>query len=104
MAVWLRLNAVTGARRGELCALRWSDIDLSKGEVLIQRALVGHGRGELIEKDTKTHAARRIALDATSVTVLADHQAKMAERAGLFEADYSPGAFVFSDAPDGTTP
>src|SRR3954469_18732275 len=61
LAVWLRLNAVTGARRGELCALRWSDIDLSKAEVLIQRALVGHGRNELVEKDTKTHAARRIA-------------------------------------------
>jgi len=52
-----------GARRGELCALRWSDVDFGERTVLIARSLV-EGRGsELVEKNTKTHASRRIALD-----------------------------------------
>ena len=33
------LAALTGARRGELVALRWSDIDLAKGSVKIARSL-----------------------------------------------------------------
>ena len=60
-AVLLWLAATTGARRGELCALRWSNVDLGAGELLIVRNLIVRG-GQLLEKDTKTHAARRIAL------------------------------------------
>lgn len=31
LAALIMLAAVTGARRGELCALRWSDLDLPSG-------------------------------------------------------------------------
>ncbi|HUY08218.1 MAG TPA: tyrosine-type recombinase/integrase [Candidatus Dormibacteraeota bacterium] len=41
---FLRLAAVTGARRGELCALRWSDLDLDAGLLAISRSIVGLGR------------------------------------------------------------
>ena len=34
-AAYLRLSVTTGARRGELCALRWTDIDLDGGEAVI---------------------------------------------------------------------
>jgi integrase len=33
--VFLRLSASTGARRGELCALRWADVDLEAGSLRI---------------------------------------------------------------------
>ncbi len=79
--VFLRLTATTGARRGELCALRWSDVDLRGGTVTISRALVDSADGGYVEKDTKTHAARRIALDAAMVKVLRAHQRRQAERA-----------------------
>ena len=39
-AVALRVAAATGARRGELCALRWRDIDLNAGMVTIERAVI----------------------------------------------------------------
>src|SRR3712207_7139743 len=38
-AVFLVLAAVTGARRGELCALRWSDFNLDEGLVTISRVI-----------------------------------------------------------------
>ena len=36
----VRLAAITGARRSELCGLRWSDVDLEAGVVVIQRSLL----------------------------------------------------------------
>ncbi|MGH9304125.1 MAG: tyrosine-type recombinase/integrase [Acidimicrobiales bacterium] len=62
LGCFLRLSATTGARRGELCGLRWCDVDLRQCAITISRAVVEDSRGVAIEKDTKTHAARRIAL------------------------------------------
>jgi integrase len=51
--LFLRLAATTGARRGELCALRWSDIDLEARRLRIARSLVWTTEGRA-ERDTKT--------------------------------------------------
>ena len=48
---------------GEVCGLRWSDIDVEAGSVLLCRS-VASVDGGVVVKDTKTHAARRIAVDA----------------------------------------
>ena len=66
LACYLVLAAATGARRSELVALRWRDLDLSDGTVRIERGVV-MGPAGLVEKDTKTHAARRVALDDGTV-------------------------------------
>jgi integrase len=65
MLVWLTM--VTGARRGELCGLRWSHVDLPGGVLTIRRAIAQHGT-ERFETDTKTHQQRRVALDPETVT------------------------------------
>jgi hypothetical protein len=39
LAAAIALAALTGVRRGELCALRWSDVDLEAGTVHIERAI-----------------------------------------------------------------
>ncbi|HUZ19776.1 MAG TPA: tyrosine-type recombinase/integrase [Acidimicrobiales bacterium] len=78
------LAALTGARRGELCALRWSDVDLASGHLTIARA-ISVADGVTYVGDTKTHAARTIALDELGVTVLRDRWAEvvsLSERAG----------------------
>ena len=74
LACFLMLWAATGARRSEIVALRWSDVDLPNRTVAISRGVVT-GPDGLVEKDTKSHAARRIALDESAVVVLADHAA-----------------------------
>lgn len=68
---FLHLAATTGARRGELCGLRWRDVDLSTGTMIISRNVVEGANSAIVEKDTKTHASRRIALDPNTVTELA---------------------------------
>jgi len=91
--MFIRLAVVTGARRGELVALRGDDINLDVGEMLISRALTRstamtatHGQPvegliSIVEKDTKTHAARRLALDAGTIDDLRRHRRMLAERA-----------------------
>jgi integrase len=103
LGVFLHLAAVTGARRGELIALRWSGVDLVGAEVLIDRAVVQVGR-VVIEKDTKTHQARRVAIDSATVYVLAAHKTAMEQRAELCGLILCEGAFVFSDEPAGLAP
>lgn len=65
-ALYIRVLAATGCRRGEGCALRWTDIDTGKGELTISRSIAHIGR-RLVEKDTKTHQARRIAIDPATL-------------------------------------
>jgi integrase len=100
----LRLAAISGARRGELCALRWSDFDLKGGWLTIARSLSGGRADELVEKDTKTHAKRRVSLDAETRSALEAHRGTCEHRARDCDAELPPSAFVFSDMPDGSAP
>jgi integrase len=104
LAAFLQLAATTGARRGELCGLHWDAVDFPRGTVTIARSVVDGARGALIEKDTKTHSVRRIALDQTSIQVLKEHHERCVERANAFGAHLCDEAYVFSRAPDCSLP
>jgi integrase len=80
------LAALTGARRGELVALRWSDVDLEHGNVRIARSVTVVA-GESIDGPTKTHQVRDIALDELCVRVL---RARWAEMSSLSDEAASP--------------
>jgi len=98
MMVWLFMT--TGARRGEVCALRWDGFDARTGVLVITTSVAQRG-GRTWEKDTKTHQQRRIALDAQTVALLVAYRRHCAERAGL---DEMPGAaHIFSPLLDGAT-
>jgi integrase len=79
-ATYIRLAAATGARRGELCGLRWRALDLVGATVLISRSIARGDEG-LVDKDTKTHQARRIALDASTIEILRAHRGRCEQRA-----------------------
>ena len=103
LACYLILAAATGARRSELIALRWTDVDLDAATVSIERGIVLGPHG-LVEKGTKTHSARRVSLDAGTVGALADHRERMQERAVACGAVLAADAFVFSNAVDASKP
>lgn len=64
----------TGMRRGELCAVRWKDVDLDKGLVRIERSLEQTKKGGLRFKSPKTkHGRRTITIPASTVAELRDH-------------------------------
>jgi integrase len=67
------LAGLRGLRRGELCGLRWSDIDLNRGVLTIERNRTTIGY-QVVEGDPKTPAGRRaVALDRRSVEILRVH-------------------------------
>jgi integrase len=104
LGLFLRLAVVLGARRGELCSLRWSDVDFDQGEVLIAGGVVRvHGQ-PLIDKDTKTHAKRRVAVGAETLTLLRAHRVEQAKNALACGVMLAADAYVFSHTPDGGVP
>ena len=103
LATFVVTAAATGARRSELLAVRWRDIDLEVGSVTIGRAIVV-GIDGIVEKDTKTHAVRRVALDVTTTEALQRHRAVAEERATACGVELGADAFVFSPHPAGAAP
>jgi integrase len=100
---YLRLSAVTGARRGQLVALRWSDLDLERGTVTFTRAHVVV-KGGVAEKGTKTNHDYGVALDPGTVDLLKVHRVRCAERALAAGVGLRAEGFVFAraNAPDGS--
>jgi integrase len=76
---------------------------LEVAELLIVRSLF-QASGRLVEKDTKTHAARRLALSDDSVALLKEHRRRCAERAEACGVRLSDEAYVFSFDPAGRQP
>jgi integrase len=104
LGMFVRMAAVTGARRGELCGLRWSDLDLERGEIVISRSVTHGPSSELVEKSTKTHRSRRIALDAGTVEALARHRRRAEQRAAACETTLAPDPYVFARDIEGREP
>ncbi len=84
------LALTTGAREGELFALRWSDVDLTSGMLSIRRSLQdAHGKGKLVAGPTKTKASRRrFELPAIAIAAPRAHRKRLeAEGLGASERD-----------------
>lgn len=68
--VYFRLLAFTGARKGEIHALNWSDIDFTNKKIILNKTLV------IVNKEFKIHSAktkngnRTISLDETTLILL----------------------------------
>lgn len=105
LAAALALAALTGARRAELCGLRWGDFDEAKSRLTIQRAVVrGQGLREIVVKETKSGRSRRIALDPISLAILGRQRRIVEERAAAADCSLAANSFVFSPLPDGSVP
>ena len=91
-------------RRGELCALRWSEIDLDKGEVLIASAVVRVPHKALLVKQTKIHAKRCVAVGAGTVEELRARRVAQAKDALACGSTLAADAYLFSHVPDGSAP
>ena len=63
------LAIFSGARRGELLALRWQDVDLETGQLSISRS-VQHVNGEYVFSQPKTEKSRRTIALPLSATLL----------------------------------
>jgi len=76
----LLLAVTTGMRRGEVLALRWSDVDLDRASLSVTQTLEKTRQGGLRFKQPKTKKSRRsISLPSVLVDALRRHRADQAE-------------------------
>lgn len=103
LASAVALGAVTGARRGELCALRWSDVDWPRRKLTIARSLTVIDK-QATEGPTKTHQRRDIAMDAALEAFLTRRRADQESYAAMVGTALVGDAFILSRAADGSAP
>lgn len=96
---FLELSAATGARRGEVLALRWSDY--FDGAVLISRSLCQTKKG-LEFKCTKNEEPRPIALPDSAIAVLEAHRKQQKLFRDQFGPDYRSDLDLIFAEPDGS--
>jgi integrase len=103
MALYLWLVAISGARRGELCALQVRDLDLDNGVLhLAFNYIVVDGRP--VRKDTKTHQDRYLAIDLVTCAMLREHLEAIRAKLAAVGLELPEDAYVFSNDPTGANP
>lgn len=75
----IRFTLATGLREGELLAVRWSDVDLDRAMVTIERTLLYVGGKVQFAKPKSQRSKRSIELSAATVQLLRTHRAAQAE-------------------------
>ena len=86
-----------GLRRGELCGLRWEDVDLDGGSLRLNRTRVVVD-GKAVESTPKTAAGRRtVSLDGSLVALLRSHRTRQATERLAGGPAYGVGGWLFAD-------
>jgi integrase len=100
LPAFLEISAATGARRGEVLALRWSDIQ--DGRVVIARSLT-QTRQVLEFKDPKTEdSVRVVSLPASALNALDTHRKRQQQFRQQYGPDYRADLDLIFANPDGT--
>jgi len=91
------LELTTGIRRGQICGLKWSAVDLDAGEITVHdnRVVVG---GNVRDKEggkTK-NADQTISIDRATVAALRRWRRVQNRECDFFGSDYHPGDYVFT--------
>jgi integrase len=103
LALAIALAATTGARRGELCALRWSDVDWERRTIKIDQSVTAISQ-EITVGETKTHQRRDIAIDESVIASLRGREVEQNSLAREIGVTLVDDPFILSRAMDGSTP
>ncbi len=94
LGLFIRLAAVTGARRAQLLALRWWDLDFSSQAVRVVKPATRAA------SQTSVSERRQLSLDAVTVEMLKAHKRRAEPTADACGVRLAEDAFVFSDSVD----
>lgn len=103
LAMIVFVAALTGMRRGELAALRWSDLAAARVTVARGAVYLGKAKGTVVG-DTKTHRVRTIGIADHLEAALLTHRGRMVARAATAGAELAQDAYVFSNTPSCSKP
>jgi integrase len=103
IALYVWLVAITGVRRGELCAAQIRDIDLDSGVLHVAFNYVVKG-GRKVRKDTKTHQDRYLAVDPVTCTLIREHLAAATAALAGTGVTLAQDGYLFSNHPTHARP
>jgi integrase len=93
----LRLATAVGARRGELLATRWVDLNWETGRIRIERSLY-QVKAHIGIKPTKTRQARTVTIPPSLVEYLKLHRQTQDQHRESFGPDYRTDLdLIFAD-------
>jgi integrase len=95
---FIEIALATGARRGELLALEWSDIDWLGSVLQVTKSLEQTAAGLRIKRP-KNGKARKLRVGQSALSALRFQQEQQAEHRRLYEPDYK-GDLVFCHQTD----
>lgn len=76
-----RTAAMSGMRRGEVCGLRWGDLDLDTGRISVRHQIITVNGALIFRERPKTdNGVRSIELDAETMRILRAHRAAQLEQ------------------------
>lgn len=97
MELPIMLAALCGLRRGEVCALRWCDIDLKKNTLRVERSLC-RVNGEIVIKLPKSDTSiREIQMPSIVNKTIKKHYKTMLENKIKYGDNYSSEDFLISN-------
>ena len=105
LSATIMLAALTGCRRGELCGLRWSDIDRARRVLHVRRAIkMAPDGNEVVIGPTKAHQQRTVSLDDVMLAVLDTHRTRAEGWAADAHVEIDPDGYILTMDPTGRTP
>jgi integrase len=95
LGFYFRLSAFTGARRGELCALRWSDFDGSLLTISKSRVKAGNEVLELNSTKGGTNGRRTVKVDTDTMDLLKAHRKRQIQERMAIGECWTDTGYVF---------
>ena len=94
---FFRLLAYTGARRGEILALRWSDLDFDKATLSISKNRTRLGKSVIEQDSTKGGDGKRLVqLDSETLRLVRDHRRRQIEERMKAGSLWQEADFIFT--------
>lgn len=96
-AAFLALAFSLGMRRGELCALSWSDVNFTDATLTVRHSLSETKRGGIVLKTTKSNKTRTLPLSRVALEACRSQHALQAKEKIAAGGAYQDNGAIFAD-------
>ena len=103
-AAMIALAALTGARRGELLAIHWADVDLENSTLWIRGSLGYTKESGIVLGPTKTKRTRKVHLDQVTKAVIQMQMQALKDACAKLEIHHVDNPWLFFGEVDGSKP
>lgn len=88
---------LTGCRRGEMIALKWEDLNLTKATMTIKRSILYNQENKTYVSPTKTNRFRGFTISEELNNLFIAYKQKKKEKAEIYNLPFSEGDYIFTN-------